>query len=97
LQLAQTAKAQLPNEPTVSDTLAWVYYKKGLDDLAIPVLEPLTKQDPKNASYLYHLGLAYARTDDKQDLARQSLQRALTLNLPQNEATEARKALATLK
>jgi len=96
LQLAQTAKAQLPNEPTVSDTLGWVYYKKGLSDLAIPVLEPLTKQDPKNGSYLYHLGLAYANTDEK-ELARQSLDRALTLNLAPNEAAEARKTLATLK
>jgi tetratricopeptide (TPR) repeat protein len=96
LQLAQTAKAQLPNEPTVSDTLGWVYYRKGLSDLAIPVLEPLTKQDPKNPNYHYHLGLAYAGTGDK-NAARQSLERALALNLPANEAAEARKTLATLK
>ena len=96
LQLAQTAKAQLPNEPTVSDTLAWVYYKKDLSDLAIPVLEPLSKQDPNNPVYHYHLGLAYARTGDK-GRARQSLERALALNLPPNQAADARSALATLK
>jgi len=96
LQLAQTAKAQLPNEPTVSDTLGWVFYKKGLSDLAIPVLEPLTKQDPKNAMYQYHLGLAYARAEEKGP-ARQALERALALNLSANEATEARKTLDTLK
>jgi len=60
------------------------------------VLEPLTKQDPKNASFLYHLGLAYANTNEK-DLARQSLDRALTLDLAPNEAAEARKTLASLK
>ncbi len=29
LNLAQTAKAKLPNTAAVSDTLGWVYYKKG--------------------------------------------------------------------
>jgi Flp pilus assembly protein TadD len=86
----------LPDEPQVSDTLGWVYYKKGLSELAIPVLEPLTKQDPKNPMFHYHLGLAYSRTEDK-GLARQSLERALALNLPANEAADARKTLGTLK
>ncbi len=31
LQLAQTAKAGLPDSPEVDDTLGWVYYKKDLD------------------------------------------------------------------
>ena len=30
LQLAQTAKAGLPNSHEVDDTLGWIYYKKGL-------------------------------------------------------------------
>ena len=30
LQLAQTAKAQLPNRHEVDDTLGWIYYKKGM-------------------------------------------------------------------
>src|SRR5262249_23228009 len=96
LQLAQTAKAQLPDEPSVTDTLAWVYYKKNLSDLAIPLLEPLTRQEPTNPTYRYHLGLAYAKAG-KDTLARQSLERALALKLPAADAVDARKTLDTLK
>jgi tetratricopeptide (TPR) repeat protein len=96
LQLAQTATAQLPDEPSVSDTLAWVYYKKDLSESAIRILEPLTQQQPKNPIFRYHLGMAYAQTG-KNDLARQSLERALALNLPARETAEARKILAGLK
>jgi len=96
LQLAQTAKAQLPDDPRVSDTLAWVYYKKNLSESAIPILEPLTHQEPDNPGYRYHLGLAYAQAG-KSDLARQSLERALVLRLPAADAVEARKTLDTLK
>ena len=96
LQLAQTAKAQLPDDPSVSDTLAWVYYKKNLSESAIPILEPLTRQEPNNPTYRYHLGLAYAQAG-KDDQARQSLERALALKLSAADAVEARKTLDTLK
>jgi len=96
LRLAQTAKAQLPDDPSVSDTLAWVYYKRNLGQLAIPILEPLTRQDPNNPTYRYHLGLAYARSG-QDSLARQSLERALALKLSAADAVAARKTLDTLK
>jgi tetratricopeptide (TPR) repeat protein len=96
LQLAQTAKAQLPDDPRVSDTLAWVYYKKNLSESAIPLLEPLARQEPDNPTYRYHLGLVYAQAG-KDILARQSLERALALKLPAVDAVEARRALDTLK
>jgi tetratricopeptide (TPR) repeat protein len=96
LQLAQTAKAQLPDDPSVSDTLGWVYYKKNLSESAIPLLEPLTRQDPNNPTYRYHLGLAYAQAG-KDNLARQSLERALSMKLPAADAAHARKTLDTLK
>jgi Tfp pilus assembly protein PilF len=36
LQLAQTAKEQLPASSQVDDTVGWIYVKKGLASLAIP-------------------------------------------------------------
>ena len=96
LQLAQTAKAQLPDDPRVTDTLAWVYYKKNLSESAIPLLEPLTRQEPDNPTYRLHLGLVYAQSG-KDALARQSLERALALKLPAADAVAARKTLDTLK
>lgn len=96
LQLAQTAKAGLPNVPEVDDTLGWIYYKKGLAPLAIRSFEASIEKDPKNAAYHYHLGLAYS-TNQEWDKARKSLEQALSLKLNPQDAAGAQKALASLK
>ena len=49
LQLAQTAKAQLPNQHEVDDTLGWIYYKKGMATRAIESFENSTLKQPTNA------------------------------------------------
>ena len=59
LQLAQTAKAQLPTRHEVDDTLGYIYYKKGLSSMAIEALSASTSRQPDNPSYNYHLALAY--------------------------------------
>jgi tetratricopeptide (TPR) repeat protein len=79
LTLAQTARAALPDHPTVADTLGWVLHKKGLSDQAIAPLEQAVAGEPRNASYHYHLGLAYARQGDSAK-ARAALERAATLD-----------------
>src|SRR5262249_10338189 len=57
LGLAQVAKRQLPDQPSVNDTLGWIYYKKGLMSLAITLFEQAAAKDPKDPTYYYHLGL----------------------------------------
>jgi tetratricopeptide (TPR) repeat protein len=95
LDLAQTAAAELPAIPEVSDTLAWVYYKKDLPNLALPILQRLVDQDPRNAIYHFHLGMVYAKRGE--DLkARASIERALSLKPDFNGAADARRALASL-
>ncbi len=59
LQLAQTAKAGLPDRHEVDDTLGWVCYKKGLSTLAVAAFERGVRLQPDNPSYVGHLGLAY--------------------------------------
>src|SRR4029450_2234265 len=49
LQLAQTAKAQVPNHPDVNDTLGWIYTLKGLPTLAIPPLTASSHANQTNA------------------------------------------------
>ncbi len=61
LTLAQTATSVLPESPEIMDTLGWVYYKKQLPDLAIPLFERSVEKAPDNVSYRYHLGLAYVQ------------------------------------
>ena len=95
LQLAQGAKSRLPNSPEVDDTLGWVYYKKGLNTLAIGSFQASIEKDQKNALYHYHLGLAYAKNGEK-DKARDSLKLALSLNPKFDGAAEAQKTLASL-
>ncbi len=49
LQLAQVAKAGLPDSPEVNDTLGWIYTKKDMAGLAIAPLKQAVDKDPKNA------------------------------------------------
>jgi tetratricopeptide (TPR) repeat protein len=95
LNLAQTAKARMPKSGEVSDTLGWIYYKKGLTTLAMTNLNEAAAQSPSNPIIQYHLGLAYLKSGDRAG-ARKSFQQALKLN-PQFEAAEdTRRQLASL-
>lgn len=95
-QLAQVAKQKLPDNPAVADTLGWIYVKKEMATLAIPQLQQAVSQMPKNANSLYHLGVALAMAGQP-DKGRQTLERALSLNLAPHSAAEARKLLAKLQ
>ena len=44
LQLATSAKQRLPNDANVDDTIGWVYYKKGLAELAVKAFEESLKK-----------------------------------------------------
>jgi Flp pilus assembly protein TadD len=96
MQLAQTAKASLPDSPQVDDTLGWVYYRKQLGGLAVGPLKRAAEKAPKNAVYHYHLGMAYAKNDESAN-AKASLQKALELDPKFDGAADARKTLAGLK
>jgi Flp pilus assembly protein TadD len=96
LTLAQAAKAQLPDQPEVNDTLGYVYLKKNLATLAVPPLRISVEKDPKNPVYHYRLGVAYSKTGDK-DGARKELQEALKLNSAFPGADDAKQILASLQ
>jgi uncharacterized protein (TIGR02996 family) len=96
LQLAQTAKAALPDQPEVNDTLGFVYLKKDLATLAVPPLRVSVEKDPKNPTYHYRLGLAYSKTGDEAG-ARRELEASLKLNPAFPNADDARRILAGLK
>ena len=96
LQLAQTAKSQLPNQHEVDDTLGWIYYKKGMSSRAIEALENSTLKAPTNPSYAYHLGLAYYKNGETAK-AKTELERALKLKPDFDGAADARKVLESIK
>jgi len=95
LQLAQTAKAQLPNRHEVDDTLGWIYYKKGLSSLAVESLSQSANRQPDNPNYLYHLALAHHQNGDNAK-ARTNLEKALKSGNFEG-AAEARKLLESIK
>jgi tetratricopeptide (TPR) repeat protein len=92
LELAQTAKQHMPNAPEVDDTLGWIYYKKDFATLAVPLLESAHRADPKNATFAYHLGLAYAKAGERLK-ATNALEEALRLKPDFHEAVAAARAL----
>jgi len=92
LQHAQAAKSQQPEDAAINDTLGWVYYKRDLPLLAIPLLEQSVASDPKNAEYQLHLGLSYMK-GGQEAKGRAALETALSLNPRVAHAEEARRAL----
>lgn len=97
LQLAQSAKSQMPDSPEVNDTLGWIYYKQNLPRMAIPPLEQSVAADPTNGGYQFRLGLACAKADQPEK-AVAALERALELGgLSQDDAQLARQTLAEQK
>lgn len=95
LQLAQAARAQMPDSPVTADTLAYVYYKKGMGGFSRPLLEQAILAAPKNPLYHYHLGLVHAQAGEDAK-ARKSLQAALAIDPKFPGADDARKVISKL-
>jgi tetratricopeptide (TPR) repeat protein len=95
LALAQIARQRMPDSASAADTLAWVYYQKGLYGLAAPLLKEALVKSPDNPTYHYHLGMTYQKQDNKA-AARKHLQRALQLNPNYPAAAQIRQALSKL-
>jgi putative PEP-CTERM system TPR-repeat lipoprotein len=92
LELAERASEQLPDYADAWDTLGWVYYRKQLPLLAIAPFEKAVSQEPENATFHYHLGMALAGVGDHAK-AKESLQTALKLQPSYADALREMKAL----
>jgi len=76
LRLAQNALGKIPGHPGFSDTIGYIYLKKGMLDSAIQTFTNLTRKYPAYASFHYHLGLALYVKGEK-DSAKKELEAAL--------------------
>jgi Flp pilus assembly protein TadD len=85
----------LPDALPVTDTLAWVQYRKGNYSIAIGLLDEAVKKNPESAQYRYHLGMALSAAGDN-DRAKAELRKALELNLRGDDAQQAQSTLAKL-
>jgi Flp pilus assembly protein TadD len=95
LNLAQMAKEKMPDDPSVMDTLGWVYYRKGIYDMAIGEFADALKKMPENPEIIYHLGMAYYQKGDK-ERAKKEMQRALNISDTFRGAEEAKRVFAEL-
>jgi tetratricopeptide (TPR) repeat protein len=69
LDLAQEAKALMPDDPNTADTLGWVLYQRGVPSAAIGYLKEAVAAtragDPNLGLIRHHLALAYEASGDK--------------------------------
>jgi len=101
LSLIQNAHRQLPNSPTVADTLGWVYYQKGMYSLAVTSLQEALRVEERsqirdNPDIHFHLGMAYERTKQP-SLARQQFEDVLKIDPGYRNAATVRAELTRLK
>lgn len=65
-RLIKEALKYEPESGYITDSLGWVYYKKGLFDEALKVLERAVKMVPDDPIILEHLGDAYHMVNNKE-------------------------------
>jgi predicted Zn-dependent protease len=72
LKLTQQALAKLPNQPAFTDTLGYIYLKKGQNASAMQAFSNLVRRYPHYPTFRYHLGLLLyekgERTSAKKEL-----------------------------
>jgi tetratricopeptide (TPR) repeat protein len=95
LQLAQRALEKVPGQPGFSDTIGYIYLKKGLYDSAIQTFRNLTRKYPMFAVFRYHLGLALYEKGDKAE-ARRELEGALAAHPSGEDNLRIRELLAKI-
>ena len=96
LGLAQKARQRHPDVVPIADTLGWILYKKGLNDIALRLLKECVEKMPDSPHYHYHLGKALAAVGDSAQ-ARVQFETALRLKLGGADAADATRALGSMQ
>ena len=84
-RLIKEALKYKPNDGYITDSLGWVYYKKGKFDIALKYLKKAIELVPDDPIMLEHLGDAYLKLDDKPN-ALKSYQKSLNIKGKDKEA-----------
>jgi len=90
LELAGKAEKMKPDDPTVLDTIGWVYKKKGNLEMALTVFEKALEKSPDTGVIHYHLAQVLIDSD-RTDEAREHLEKALAdeKGFPEKKEAEA--------
>jgi tetratricopeptide (TPR) repeat protein len=95
LILAQKADSLSPDNPSIFDTLGWLYYRRGEVNQAIEWLGKAQAGSSGNPVINFHLGMAYHRVGNPKK-AREYLERALASNISFPGKNEAEKTIASI-
>jgi tetratricopeptide (TPR) repeat protein len=95
LNLAQKAKEQVPDDPHISDTLGWLYYRKNVPGRAVAYIREAEEKVPNEPLIKYHLGMAYYKNGNR-EMAKKTLAEALKLRSDFPGAEEARTTLQNI-
>ncbi|MCK5556799.1 MAG: tetratricopeptide repeat protein, partial [Candidatus Hydrogenedentes bacterium] len=95
LNIARRAYGLAPDDPSVADTLGWIYYRKGSYELAVPPLEKAVTVKPDNATLQFHLGMAYLKSGETNE-GSAHLKKALEIDPGFPDAGEASRALESI-
>jgi predicted Zn-dependent protease len=96
LALAEGVARKFPNDPAVTDTLGWVYAKRGLNQSAIKVLSILVKKYPKEPAFRYHLAMVLLQNKQPSD-AKLEFLTALSQHPPKELSSKIQENLAQLR
>ncbi len=93
-ELATKARQLQPTDPSVADTLGWIFYKKADYPRALSLLQESAGKLPDNAEIQFHLGMANYMMGQVAP-AKDALQRAVNspTNFPDKEESKRRLAL----
>jgi tetratricopeptide (TPR) repeat protein len=93
-ELARKARELQPNDPAVADTFAWILFKRGEYQQALPILQDSAAKLPDTPEVQFHLGMT-AYMMGQTDLARAALQKAAGAanDFPGKEESKRRLAL----
>ena len=93
LAYAQHARAKLPDDVNVLDTLGLIYIKKNLTEDGLRMLREAVKRQPGNAAFRLHLALAWYQKGDRL-MAHRELEAARRNKPSDRELTKIQELLA---
>lgn len=95
LAYAKTAREVWPQDPTIADTLGWIYYRTESYPKAVTLLKEAAEKFPDNPVVLYHYGMALAKAGNKGE-AKKVLQKSLKISPIYQGSEIAKVTLGTL-
>lgn len=95
LELARKGLQKVPNDPHLTDTVGFIYWKQHLNGSALQTFKAVVDRVPDNATYRLHYANALLAQGDK-DGARTQLEAALLRNPAKDEESEIKTLLARI-